>query len=138
MISIFDFSAKLKEKGLKVTPQRLAVLEALFKLEGHPTAEMIFSYVTTQYPNMARGTVYHILEQFVDKQFITKVKTEKDCMRYDRILAHHHHLYDSHNEQIRDYFDPEIDHLLHQYFERKGIPDFRIRDIRLHIEGDFQ
>ena len=36
-----DYKTKLKERGLKVTPQRLAVLEAVDVLRDHPTAEEV-------------------------------------------------------------------------------------------------
>ena len=35
---------KLQEKGLKVTPQRVAIYEAIVQLENHPTAENVIEY----------------------------------------------------------------------------------------------
>lgn len=41
-----DFYRKvLKEKGLKVTPQRVAIFEAITHLKNHPTAENIIAYI---------------------------------------------------------------------------------------------
>ncbi|MBC7748188.1 MAG: transcriptional repressor, partial [Methylotenera sp.] len=36
---------KLQEKGLKVTPQRVAIYEAIVKLKNHPTAENVIEYI---------------------------------------------------------------------------------------------
>ena len=44
-ISIGQIKDKLVEKGLKVTPQRIAILEAIYTLNNHPTAEMIMDYI---------------------------------------------------------------------------------------------
>lgn len=128
---------KLQEKGLKITPQRLAILQALMSCKNHPTAEMIMEYIRNNHPNIATGTVYKILETFVDHQLIKKVQTEKDIMRYDALMDKHHHLYCADSERIEDYVDTELDELLLKYFIKKGIPDFKIEDIRLHVNGKF-
>jgi Fur family peroxide stress response transcriptional regulator len=135
-----DF-VKLKEilvsKGMKITPQRLAVLEALVEMSHHPKAEDIIEYIRQNHPNIATGTVYKTLETFVDKNIIKRVKTDKDVMRYDAILDHHHHLYCSASDRIEDYFDDDLNALLIAYFEKKNIPDFEVEDIRLEIKGKF-
>ena len=129
---------KLQEKGLKITPQRLAILQALMSHKNHPTADMIMEYIRVNHPNIATGTVYKILETFVDHQLIKKVQTEKDVMRYDAILDHHHHLFCTESERIEDYVDTELDELLQSYFIKKGIPDFKIEDIQIHFNGRFR
>lgn len=123
---------------LKITPQRLAVLEALDKLKNHPTADDIKEYVILYHPNIATGTIYKTLETFVGKGIIKKVKTEKDVMRYDAILENHHHLYCEESELIEDYFDEELNMMLENYFNKKKIPNFEIKEIRLQINGIFK
>jgi Fur family transcriptional regulator, peroxide stress response regulator len=128
----------LREINLKVTPQRIAVLEALNTLRDHPTAEKIKEYVVKKNPNIAVGTIYNILETFVEKGLVKKVKTEKDVMRYDAILENHHHLYDEETEVIEDFFDDDLNKMLDDYFSRKKIPNFRIKEIKLQINGEFK
>jgi Fur family transcriptional regulator, peroxide stress response regulator len=132
-----DFSRKLIEKGLKVTPQRIAILEAIVKLKNHPTAENIIDYIRKNHPNIATATVYKVLDALVSCRLIIRVKTEKDIMRYDAIVESHHHLYCSDSDRIEDYHDIELNSLLTNYFEGKGIPDFEIEDIKLQIIGKF-
>ena len=127
----------LKDSNLKVTPQRIAVLEALNNLKNHPTADKIKEYVVKNHPNIAVGTIYKTLETFVDKGLVKKVKTEKDVMRYDAILENHHHLYCKDTERIEDFFDDELDNLIDKYFKRKKIPNFIVKDIKLQIIGTF-
>jgi Fur family transcriptional regulator, peroxide stress response regulator len=127
----------LTVRGLKITPQRMAVLDALNKLKDHPSAERIISYVQKNHPNIASGTVYKTLDIFVDKGIIKKVKTDKDSMRYDSVLENHHHLYSSKTEHIEDYFDDELSNLIGQYFKKKKIPNFIVEDIKLQIIGQF-
>ena len=130
-------SIDLKSSNLKVTPQRIAVLEALNSLKDHPTADKIKEYVVQNHPNIAVGTIYKTLETFVEKGLVKKVKTEKDVMRYDAILEKHHHLYCEDTEHIEDFFDDELNAMLEKYFKKKKIPNFKIKDIKLQIIGTF-
>ena len=127
----------LRDSNLKVTPQRVAVLEALNNLKNHPTADKIKEYVVKNHPNIAVGTIYKTLDTFVEKGLIKKVKTEKDVMRYDAILENHHHLYCEDTERIEDFFDDELDSLIDKYFQKKKIPNFNVNDIKLQIIGTF-
>lgn len=127
----------LIQLGLKITPQRIAVLEAMNSLTDHPTAECIIDYIRRNHPNIAVGTVYKTLETFVDKGIIKKVKTERDVMRYDSILEKHHHLYCIESDRIDDYYDPDLTLLIENYFSKKEIPNFNIDDIKLQITGRF-
>jgi len=132
-----EISSKLFEKGLKVTPQRIAIFEAIFKLNNHPTAENIIEYIRKNHPNISVATVYKVLEALASSELISKVKTEKDIMRYDAIMESHHHIYCSDSDRIEDYSDNELNELLKKYFENKKIPDFKVEDIKLQIIGKF-
>ena len=129
---------KLIENGLKVTPQRIAVYEAVVELNNHPTAEEVIGFIKENHPNIAIGTVYKILETYVEIGLIIKVNTDKDFMRYDAIIDTHHHLYCSDDDKIVDYMDNELDKILADYFKQKNIPNFIIDDIKLQIIGKFK
>jgi Fur family peroxide stress response transcriptional regulator len=137
MINIKNIREILTTNGLRVTPQRIAVLGAVMTMNNHPTADHIIEYIQKNHPNIAVGTVYKILETFVNKKIIRKVKTDKDIMRYDAIKDNHHHLYCTESELIEDYFDDKLDNLLEDYFAKKNIPNFKIKDINLQIIGKF-
>jgi Fur family peroxide stress response transcriptional regulator len=136
-MKLTEIRNKLIEKGLKVTPQRIAILESIIGLNNHPTAENIIDYIRKNHPNIATATVYKVLDVLVENGIIMKVKTESDIMRYDAIMESHHHLYCSESDRIEDYQDEELNNILEKYFEKKGIPDFKIEDIKLQIIGKF-
>lgn len=127
----------LNQNGLKVTPQRLAVLQALAQLRIHPTVERIIEYVRKENPAIAVGTVYHVLDVFTSKNICNKVLTDKGVVRYDFYTDKHHHLYCAESDRIEDYYDQELDRIIENYFSKKQIPDFKIEDIRLQITGRF-
>lgn len=133
-----DYIQRIKQAGLKVTPQRIAVLEAMKELGSHPTTDHIIDFVRRKNPGIAKGTVYNVLGILIEKKLIKRVKTEKDIMHYDGILDKHHHLYCISSDRIEDYMDEELDELLWAYFEKKQIPDFRIEEIKLQINGEFK
>lgn len=136
-LSVDEVRELLLHKGLKVTPQRSAILEAVYNLDNHPTADNIIEYIRTAHPHIASGTVYKVLDVLVDSKLIRRVKTDKDAMRYDGYLENHHHLYCADSERIEDYEDQELDQMLESYFKRKDIPGFQIDEIRLQINGKF-
>ena len=129
---------ELSRKGLKVTPQRVAIMEAVTMLNNHPTAENILEFIKERHPNIASGTVYKVLETLVDKKLINKVKTDRDIMRYDAVLEKHHHLYSAESDRIEDYFDDNLNQILADYFKKHNIPEFEIEEIKLHIIGKFK
>ena len=132
-----DIRNLLVEKGLKVTPQRLIILEAVVLLGEHPTADTIIAYVKNRFPNISTATVYRVLESLAANGLIKKVKTEKDVMRYDAILQKHHHLFSEDTERIEDYFDPILDEILSKYFKENNIPGFNIKEIQVNLSGKF-
>ena len=132
------FREKLQEKGLKVTPQRIAIYEAIVKLKNHPTAENVIEYIKSNNPNISVGTVYKVLDSLVENKLLKKVKTEKEIMRYDAVLSKHHHLYCADTDRIEDYEDEKLNILINEYFKKIKIKNFKVQDIKLQITGKFK
>lgn len=127
----------LKLAGLKVTPQRIAILRVLADSDMHPTAEMIAEKLKEDYPGISLGTVYTTLENLSQKKIISKVQTEDGKMRFDSRLDMHHHLHEINTGKIEDYFDEDLNTILLEYFSNKVIPGFNIKDIKLQIKGEY-
>jgi Fur family peroxide stress response transcriptional regulator len=133
-----EIANRLSEKGLRVTPQRIAVLGAIMKLNNHPSAEHVIDYIKRKHPNISVGTVYKALDSFVDNHLLRRVKTESGSMRYDPLQTQHHHLYCKETDRIEDYYDEQLDELIADHFKRKGIDNFDIHNIQLQITGTFK
>ena len=136
-MKITEIRNKLSDKGLKVTPQRIAILEAIIKLNNHPTVENIIDFIRKNHPNIATATVYKVLDTLVANELIIKVKTEGDVMRYDAVMSSHHHLYCSESNRIEDFVDAELNEMIEKFFEKKKIQNFKIEDVKLQIIGKF-
>ncbi|MDZ7777290.1 MAG: transcriptional repressor [Bacteroidales bacterium] len=63
---------EISQAGLKVTPQRIAVLEAVISLGNHPTVDEIVEHIKDYHPSIATGTVYKSLEAMKEKGLIKK------------------------------------------------------------------
>ena len=115
----------------------MSILNAIYVLDNHPTADNIIEFIRESHPNIATGTVYKVLEKLVENKLINKVKTDRDIMRYDGIIENHHHLYCSECDLIEDYKDEELDELLKEYFRTKKFTGFKLEDIVVQIRGTF-
>jgi Fur family peroxide stress response transcriptional regulator len=136
-MDIIEIRNRLKNSGLRVTPQRLAVLSTLIESDRHPDADQIARVVRAQHSNIAVGTIYHILDNLVQKGIINKVQTEQNVVRYDAIIEPHIHLYSGEENRIEDYFDEELFDLIDDYLQKKKIKGFKVNDIRIKFLGEF-
>lgn len=136
-VSTEEIRNKLSAKGLKITPQRLAILDAVYKLDNHPCTDNITEYIRQSNPNIASGTVYKVLDTLVENKLVKRVTTDKDIMRYDGLMENHHHLYCMECGVIEDYVDEELDALIKNYFKDKKIKGFNIFEFALQIKGSF-
>ncbi len=134
---MMNVSEKLREKGLKVTPQRMAIYNAVAQLKNHPTAEHVLDKIKADFPSISVATVYKVLNILVEKGLLSRVKSEKDVMRYDAMQDHHHHMYCTETDRIEDYQDDQLDEILKNYFEKKNIENFSIEDFKLVLTGTF-
>lgn len=133
-----EIKEKLRNKGLKITPQRVAVLNAVYTLNNHPTAQHIMDFVHKKYSNVSAGTIYKTLDTLVEKRMITKVRTTHEATRYDGRTENHHHLYNNENNSIEDYINKKLDHMLDVFFQENSIPGYEISSIDVHINGKYQ
>ena len=53
--------AALREAGLKITPQRMAVVECLIGDVTHPTANELYERLRERFPSMSVATIYNTL-----------------------------------------------------------------------------
>ena len=93
-----QFKRILKENGLKVTRQRLVVLEAISSCpEEHLSADEIFALVKVDCPEIGLATVYRTIQLLSELHLIDRINFDDGYVRYemgsafDREQKHHHH-----------------------------------------------
>jgi Fe2+ or Zn2+ uptake regulation protein len=85
-------SRVLRERGQRVTPQRLAIARTIRELDRHTTAETVFGRVSEQMPGVSLPTVYATLELLEEVGLVRRVPTEAGTAVYDPRTEDHHHL----------------------------------------------
>ena len=78
-----DIREKLRRSGYTLTSQRRAVLEALSKAKGHPSAEDVYLIVKRENPRVALGTVYQALSVLEEVGVIGSKHWAESPTRYD-------------------------------------------------------
>ena len=124
------FKQMLREKGLKVTAQRMLVLEIMAAHPGeHLTAEEIFDLARQAYPEIGLATIYRTLLVLVELQIIDKISLDDGCARYELGRKpgsdehHHHHDHEDHEHDHghhHHYDDDDHDHEDHDHHHHHG------------------
>ena len=141
-ISQEKFKEMLKEKGLKVTNQRLLVLQVLAEHgDEHMTAEDIFELVKEDYPEIGLATIYRTVQLLLDMQLVDRIMLDDGCVRYEigdfldeqeGHRHHHHHLICTECGSVSAFRDDLLEDL-EAYIEKKT--GFQVTDHELKFYG---
>lgn len=74
------------------TIQRALILDAVNKLQCHPTADEIYNAVVQEHPSISRGTVYRNLQRLCEMGEIRKREIPGGADRYDHLCHDHYHI----------------------------------------------
>lgn len=101
----------MKNKGFKVTHQRLVVLDYLQHSKKHPSAEMIYNDLKEKYPTMSLATIYNTLEMLMKINLVVDIGAPEERRRFDGILVEHSHFFCTKCGKIEDLTVPGIEQL---------------------------
>lgn len=82
----------LRTRGWRVTPQRIAVYEALRESGSHPTADELYAAATARIASISMRSVYQSLHELVELGEVRSVHLGPGAARFDPNLADHDHL----------------------------------------------
>lgn len=139
-ISQEQFKRLLKEKGLKVTQQRLLVLEVLAdQRDQHMTAEDIYELVKEDYPEIGLATIYRTVQLLLEMQLVDRINLDDGCIRYEigeffggEGKHHHHHLICRTCGKVLPFKDDLLEGLERHIEEQTG---FHVLDHELKFYG---
>lgn len=124
-----DLKNKLKEKNIRLSHQRLKILEYLYNNRTHPTVEEIYNDLYEEIPTLSKTTIYNTLNTLVDINLIKALNIESNETRYDISTDNHGHFKCESCGKIFD-FDINFDSLSIGKLEK-----FKIRKKDIYFKG---
>ena len=124
---------KSREKGLKLTPQRMAIFSILADADQHLTVDDIYKKASVEYPMLSPATVYRNMEQMVEAGLLTHLDLGGPSTRYDTNLEEHHHFVCDKCGKVMDVYFRELGYELDP--EKSSLDDVRVDSRRLYLHG---
>ena len=103
----------LKGTGVRITPQRHAILEYLINSMSHPTADDIYKALEGKFPNMSVATVYNNLRVFREVGLVKELTYGDSSARFDFVTTNHYHVICQDCGKIVDFDYPALDEVEH-------------------------
>ena len=122
----------LKSSGVRITPQRHAILEYLISSKSHPTADEIFKSLESNFPNMSVATVYNNLRVFKNAELINELTYGDASSRFDFVTHDHYHIICDECGTIVDFHYPGLDEV--EYLA-SHVTGFKVNSHRLEVYG---
>jgi Fe2+ or Zn2+ uptake regulation protein len=91
MNKVDTIQEKMKEKGLRITPQRYSVYANLLARYDHPTVEDILKDINHEIPIASKASVYSALTVLREVGLIREILLQEGVTRYDAKTEPHHH-----------------------------------------------
>ncbi|MDX4012854.1 transcriptional repressor [Aliarcobacter skirrowii] len=98
---MIDTTALLKNYDLKVTPQRIAIIEELYK-NGHMNIDDLYKKLLDRFPSVSLATIYKNINSMVEKLFLSEVKIPNAKTVYELSKNEHAHLVCSNCKAVMD------------------------------------
>ena len=98
-----EMATALCERGIRPTPQRLAVYEFLCLHPVHPSADTVYEAVVEQNPHFSRTTVYNSLRALMQAGLVQELSMDTEEKHYDANVSLHGHFHCRHCGAITDF-----------------------------------
>ena len=125
-----DFEKQCRLRGIRVTPQRLAVYRALAEDLAHPTAESVYGRLSKQLRGLSQATIYRTLKFLEDEGLVRRVSSPGAIGRFDANVGPHQHLLCRACGSLEDISLPEL--------HRAKIPKvrgFKVEELDIRLVG---
>jgi Fur family peroxide stress response transcriptional regulator len=128
-----ELTTGLRERGNRLTPQRMAVLKILAADEGHPSVEQIYERVKVDFPMTSLATIYKTVTLLKEMGEVLELGFSDDSNRYDGNKPYPHpHLICT---ECRNIVDPQVAALSELHQEVARSTGYRILSHRLDFFG---
>jgi len=130
MLDMNAARAVLRGAGMRLTPQRLMIIDALVDNRSHPTVDQVYHLVRQQFPTVSLATVYQTISLLGRHGLILELKGGKDGLRCDPDTSSHAHAY---CQQCGAVYDVPLPQEIK--IETQGLPGFVPLQVEVSIHG---
>ncbi|MCD2257247.1 Fur family transcriptional regulator [Agrilactobacillus fermenti] len=123
---------KLRDGGVRITPQREAVLRYLIQSDEHPTADEIYRHLAADFPKMSVATVYNNLRVLTRLGIVQEMSYGDSSSRFDFAETKHYHAVCERCGRIVDVFFPDFDQV---DTVAENLTGFQVNGHRLEVYG---
>lgn len=123
---------KLKTTGVRMTPQRHAILEFLVDVKTHPTVDEIYKALESRFPSMSVATIYNNLKVFLEAGLIRELTYGDGASRFDADMSEHYHAICKQCGKIEDFEYGPIDEAEVQAAAQTG---YEVQGHRMEVYG---
>ena len=116
------FENYLREKEQRLTWQRRAIAEAVFRTHKHFSAEDLWERLRKISPGISRATVYRTVALLADANLLTGLDFGKGLKSYEHICGHEHHehLICVECDKIIEFYDHELEKSKQEIAQKHG------------------
>ena len=104
MTSQSELYHQLKDRGIRLTPQRMAILQYLRETQSHPRADEVHDQIRKRFPGVSLATVYNNLKVLKDKGLVSELSYGDLASRFDGNTETHYHVTCRVCGQVVDFF----------------------------------
>jgi Fur family ferric uptake transcriptional regulator len=125
------YKQALRDAGVRITRQRVALLSVLAEAEDHPDAQELHRRVNIQVPGISLSTVYRTLNALEAQGVIQRHQFEGTSARFEHAeAAHHDHMIDVDTGAVIEFCSDQIERLQAEIAAKMG---FEIVHHRLEL-----
>ena len=127
-LRISNLVNRLRENGLRLTPQRMAVLRTIIRNQDHLSAEEIFEQVRVDFPMIGLATIYKTIAMLKELGAIEAINLPNEGARYDGSgQAPHPHFICTNCSRIMDLEDETLEELIAKLAAKTGLQIIKYR-----------